>query len=53
MVFWARNNVIHLAPVYRSEIKLTVIKCERTFDQIEPIEVSDSWVNQALKFNSN
>jgi hypothetical protein len=45
----------HLGPVYRSEIKLIVIKCEInwTRDQIEPIEVPDSWVNRALKFNSN
>jgi hypothetical protein len=44
-----------LGPVYRSEIKLIVIKCEInwTRDQIKPIEVSDSWVNSALKFNSN
>jgi hypothetical protein len=34
----------HLGPVYRSEIKLIVIKCEInwTRDQIEPIEVPDS-----------
>jgi hypothetical protein len=49
------RNLKYLAPVYRSEIKLIVIKCEisGTRDQIEPIEVSDSWVNRALKFNSN
>jgi hypothetical protein len=41
--------------VYRSEIKLIVIKCEInwTRDQIESIEVTDSGVNRALKFNSN
>jgi hypothetical protein len=49
------KNYEHLGPVYRSEINLIVIKCEinRTRDQIAPIEVSDSWVNRALKFNSN
>jgi hypothetical protein len=49
------NSLIDLGPVYRSEIKLIVIKCEInwTRDQIEPIEVPDSWVNRALKFNSN
>jgi hypothetical protein len=41
--------------VYRSEINVIVIKCEvnRTRDQIEQIEVLDSWVNHGLKFNSN
>jgi hypothetical protein len=45
----------YVGPVYRSEIKLIVIKWEinRTRGQIESIEISDSWVNRALKFNSN
>jgi hypothetical protein len=43
-----------LGPVYRNDIKLIVVKCEIncTRDQIEPIVVSNSWVNRALKFNS-
>jgi hypothetical protein len=53
--FFVRHHIEPLGPLYRSIIKLIVIKCEinRTRDQIEPIEVSDSWVNGSLKFNLN
>jgi hypothetical protein len=45
-------DLLHLGPVYRSEIKLIIIKCDInwTRDQIEPIVFV---VNHPLKFNSN